>query len=130
MRAISPARSLSTAGCPGPSTASRPSAGARSRNTWRTWKPSSKPSRPDSNPSTRPGDPPPTTPFPTSASPPVSTVCVSDADLVARARLGDSAAFGELVDRHRTAVYRATRAALTSHADAEDAAQEAFLVAY
>ena len=60
----------------------------------------------------------------------MSTVCVSDADLVARARLGDSAAFGELVDRHRTAVYRATRAALTSHADAEDAAQEAFLVAY
>jgi RNA polymerase sigma-70 factor, ECF subfamily len=59
-----------------------------------------------------------------------STGCVSDADLVARARQGDSAAFGELVDRHRTAVYRATRAALGSHADAEDAAQDAFVAAY
>lgn len=57
-------------------------------------------------------------------------MCVSDADLVARALQGDSAAFGELVDRHRVAVYRATRAALASHADAEDAAQDAFLVAY
>ncbi len=55
---------------------------------------------------------------------------MSDADLVARALQGDSAAFGELVDRHRVAVYRAARAALASHADAEDAAQEAFLVAY
>ena len=55
---------------------------------------------------------------------------MSDADLVARARQGDSAAFGELVDRHRTAVYRATRAALGSHADAEDAAQDAFVAAY
>ena len=60
----------------------------------------------------------------------MSTVCVTDADLVARARQGDSAAFGELVDRHRTAVYRAARAALRSHADAEDAAQDAFLAAY
>jgi RNA polymerase sigma-70 factor (ECF subfamily) len=55
---------------------------------------------------------------------------VSDADLVARARMGDAAAFGELVDRHRTAVYRAARAALSSPTDAEDAAQDAFLVAY
>ena len=55
---------------------------------------------------------------------------MSDADLVARARQGDSAAFGELVDRHRTAVYRATRAALGSHAEAEDAAQDAFVAAY
>ncbi len=60
----------------------------------------------------------------------VSTGCVTDADLVARARQGDSAAFGELVDRHRTAVYRAARAALGSHADAEDAAQDAFVLAF
>ena len=60
----------------------------------------------------------------------MSTVCVTDADLVARARQGDPAAFGELVDRHRTAVYRAALAALGSHADAEDAAQDAFLAAY
>ena len=60
----------------------------------------------------------------------MSTVCVTDVDLVARARQGDPAAFGELVDRHRTAVYRAALAALRSPADAEDAAQDAFLLAY
>ncbi len=60
----------------------------------------------------------------------LSTDCVSDVDLVTRARQGDPAAFGALVDRHRTAVYRAALAALGSHADAEDAAQETFLLAY
>jgi RNA polymerase sigma-70 factor (ECF subfamily) len=60
----------------------------------------------------------------------VSTVCVNDVDLVARARQGDPAAFGELVDRHRAAVYRAALAALRSPADAEDAAQDAFLLAF
>ena len=60
----------------------------------------------------------------------MSTVCVSDVDLVARARQGDPAAFGELVERHRTAVYRAALAALGSHAEAEDAAQDAFLLAF
>jgi RNA polymerase sigma-70 factor (ECF subfamily) len=55
---------------------------------------------------------------------------VTDADLVRRTRQGDPAAFGELVDRHRSAVYRAARAALGTHADAEDAAQEAFLLAF
>ncbi len=55
---------------------------------------------------------------------------MTDAELVERARQGDSSAFGELVDRHRSAVYRAARAALSSPADAEDAAQEAFLTAY
>lgn len=60
----------------------------------------------------------------------VSTVCVTDGDLVARARVGDHAAFGELVDRHRVAVYRASMAALGSHAEAEDAAQDAFVVAW
>jgi RNA polymerase sigma-70 factor, ECF subfamily len=60
----------------------------------------------------------------------VSTVRVIDVDLVAQARRGDPAAFGELVDRHRSAVYRAALAALRSPADAEDAAQDAFLMAY
>jgi len=60
----------------------------------------------------------------------VSIVCVTDAELVERARQGDPAAFGELVDRHRSAVYRAALAAIGSAADAEDAAQEAFLTAY
>jgi RNA polymerase sigma-70 factor (ECF subfamily) len=60
----------------------------------------------------------------------VSTDRVSDLDLVTRARQGDPAAFGELVDRHRAAVYRAALAALGSPADAEDAAQDAYLLAY
>ena len=55
---------------------------------------------------------------------------MTDAELVARARIGDHAAFGELVDRHRTAVYRAALAALRSHAEAEDAAQDAFVLAW
>jgi len=55
---------------------------------------------------------------------------VSDAELVARARQGDTAAFGELVERHRSAVYRAAQAALGSDSEAEDVAQEAFLAAY
>src|SRR5439155_1053313 len=72
----------------------------------------------------------PTAPVPTGRRPSVSILCVTDADLVTRARQGDPAAFGELVDRHRAAVYRAALAALGSHADAEDAAQDAFLQAY
>jgi RNA polymerase sigma-70 factor (ECF subfamily) len=55
---------------------------------------------------------------------------VTDAELVARARTGDHAAFGDLVDRHRTAVYRAALTALRSHAEAEDAAQDAFVLAW
>jgi RNA polymerase sigma-70 factor (ECF subfamily) len=55
---------------------------------------------------------------------------VNDAELVALSREGDTAAFGELVDRHRAAVYRAALAALGSHVDAEDAAQDAFFIAY
>lgn len=68
--------------------------------------------------------------FPTNRAQPLSIGCVTDADLVARARQGDQAAFGELVDRHRTAVYRATLAALGSHHDAEDATQDAFVAAF
>lgn len=55
---------------------------------------------------------------------------MTDAELVERARQGEPAAFGELVERHRSAVYRAALAALRSPADAEDAAQEAFLTAF
>ena len=60
----------------------------------------------------------------------MSIDCVTDAELVGRARLGDTAAFGELVDRHRSAVFRAALAALDSRADAEDAAQDAFVTAW
>jgi len=55
---------------------------------------------------------------------------VDDADLVDRAQRGDSSAFGELVDRHRVAVYRAAMAVLRSRDEAEDAAQDAFVAAY
>src|SRR6185503_7901171 len=68
--------------------------------------------------------------FQTTAPPAASKGCVSDAELVARARRGDAEAFGELVDRHRAAVYRAAQAALGSANEAEDVAQEAFLAAY
>lgn len=53
-----------------------------------------------------------------------------DRDLVARARQGDRAAFGELVDRHGAAAFRAARAALRSRQDAEDVVQDAFVLAY
>ena len=55
---------------------------------------------------------------------------MSDADLVVRAREGDTSAFGELVDRHRSAVFRAALAALGSHAEADDAAQDACVIAF
>ena len=60
----------------------------------------------------------------------MSIDCVTDAELVALARQGDHQAFGELVDRHRVAVYRAALAAVGSAAEAEDAAQDAFISAY
>ncbi len=53
-----------------------------------------------------------------------------DVELIARAREGDPAAFGELVRRHQAAVHRAALAAVGSPADADDVAQEAFLLAY
>ena len=55
---------------------------------------------------------------------------MTDEELVARAREGDTAAFGELVLRHRNAVYRAALAATGAPADADDVAQDAFLLAY
>jgi RNA polymerase sigma-70 factor (ECF subfamily) len=53
-----------------------------------------------------------------------------DVELVERARAGEVAAFGELVERHRTAIYRAALAALRNPADAEDVAQEALVLAF
>jgi len=60
----------------------------------------------------------------------VSIQHVTDAELVARARQGDAAAFGELVSRHQSAVHRAALSAGTAPSDADDVAQEAFLLAY
>ena len=55
---------------------------------------------------------------------------MTDGELVDQVRSGDAAAFGELVERHRGAVYRAALAALGNNADAEDVAQEALVLAY
>ncbi len=60
----------------------------------------------------------------------MSTECVNDSALVERARSGEAAAFGELVDRHRKAVFRAALAATGSADDADEVAQEAFIAAY
>ncbi len=54
---------------------------------------------------------------------------MTDEELVARAREGDASAFGELVLRHKSAVYRAALAA-GAPSDADDVAQEAFVLAY
>ena len=50
--------------------------------------------------------------------------------LIDRARAGDQLAFGRLVDMHQRSVYRTALAALGTHEDAEDAAQEAFIQAW
>lgn len=55
---------------------------------------------------------------------------MTDGELVERVRAGNTAAFGELVERHRGAVYRAALAALRNAADAEDVAQEALVLAF
>lgn len=53
-----------------------------------------------------------------------------DLPLVCRAQAGDTDAFGELVQRNQKAVFRAAVAALGSATDADDVAQEAFVLAY
>jgi RNA polymerase sigma-70 factor (ECF subfamily) len=55
---------------------------------------------------------------------------IDDPELVERAREGDDEAFGDLVDRHQGAAYRACLAVLGSPTEAEDAAQEAFVLAH
>ncbi len=80
----------------------------------------------------------PETDFPTVMRAAESTDCVtgaepaevSDLDLVRRAQAGDADAFGELVERNRRAVFRAALAALGSAAEADDVAQDAFVMAY
>lgn len=54
----------------------------------------------------------------------------TDAQLVARAREGDLAAFGAIVDRHRAALVAVAAGRLGSLADAEDVAQEALVKAF
>jgi len=53
-----------------------------------------------------------------------------DAALVARIVGGDRSAFEQLMRQHNTALFRAARAIVRDHADAEDVLQEAYLAAY
>jgi len=53
----------------------------------------------------------------------------TDGELVRRARKGDEVAFGSLVERYQRAAYAVALSVVGRHEDAEDAAQEAFLVA-
>ena len=55
---------------------------------------------------------------------------VTDEELVHRAQDGDPAAFDEIVERHKGAVFRAALAALRNREDAEDVTQETFMTAY
>jgi RNA polymerase sigma-70 factor, ECF subfamily len=55
---------------------------------------------------------------------------VNDAELVERARAGDHAAFGILVDRYQHVVVRAVRAAIGPGTEVEDVAQDVFLRAW
>jgi len=54
---------------------------------------------------------------------------LTDGDLVRRARRGDERAFGMLVERYQRPAYAVALSVTGRHEDAEDAAQEAFLVA-
>jgi len=64
----------------------------------------------------------------------VQTITAGDSaevrTLIAAAQTGDQAAFGALVAMHERVVFRTALAALGSREDAEDAAQEAFVMAW
>ena len=55
---------------------------------------------------------------------------VTDEELVRLARNGDPAAFDEIVERHKGAVFRAALSALRNREDAEDVTQETFITAF
>jgi RNA polymerase sigma-70 factor (ECF subfamily) len=55
---------------------------------------------------------------------------LEDVELVERARGGDIAAYGELVDRYREVAFRTAWLITRSSGDAEDAAQDAFVKAF
>lgn len=55
---------------------------------------------------------------------------IPDESLIAAAKRGDHAAYGTLVERYQAAILRLSLRILQRQADAEDAAQEAFVRAY
>lgn len=66
---------------------------------------------------------------PTGGRPAATKDCVTDHELVERAREGDPDAFGVLVERHHRAALRAAVAALGAADDADDAVQDAWIAA-
>ena len=64
------------------------------------------------------------------AAPAPSNHRVTDSELVELARQGDTGAFGELVERHESAVLRTARVVCRSCEEAEEVAQEAFVAAW
>jgi RNA polymerase sigma-70 factor (ECF subfamily) len=63
------------------------------------------------------------------SSPPL-TPDIADAELARRVAAGQHGAFELLMRRHNQALYRAARSILRNDSDAEDALQEAYLLAY
>jgi RNA polymerase sigma-70 factor (ECF subfamily) len=59
-----------------------------------------------------------------------SMTSANDAELVARCRAGETAAFDVLVERHRKPVYQVCYRFTGNHEDASDLAQDVFLRAY
>ena len=55
---------------------------------------------------------------------------LADDELLARAKQGDTRAYGNLVEEHQTIAFRTADLLTGSAADAEDAVQEAFVKAY
>lgn len=55
---------------------------------------------------------------------------MADSELISRAAAGDAAAFQELVERHRSMVYRVAYQFAGNHHDAEDIAQDVFIKVY
>ena len=55
---------------------------------------------------------------------------MSDAELIERARGGDRAAFGDLVERYQQTVFRTVLIVLRSREDAEEVAQDTFVSAF
>jgi RNA polymerase sigma-70 factor (ECF subfamily) len=65
-----------------------------------------------------------------SASPAPAAAADSDEALVARVRAGDTAQFEQLMRRHNQRVFRTARAIVRDDAEAEDVAQEAWVLAF
>ena len=64
------------------------------------------------------------------ASPPITPLDFDEASLVAKAQAGDGEAFGALVRKYQSKIYRLAKHITQNDEDAEDVLQDAFLKAY